>query len=104
MLKVFLIDVSGGISHPGDRLAQELFRELRPGDEFEVIYFDHWYYCAFSELRQFSNEHVHAAVAAFENIGGGGTTLGPPLEKARMLIQGNEVAKVIILSDGYWTI
>lgn len=106
MNKVFLIDISGGIQHTDDELARVLFRNLYQGDEFEVIYFDHATWSVFSELVPFSNDNVHRAVGFLgtEVIGGGGTMLAEPLERARMLISGDELGQVIILSDGYWSL
>ena len=105
MRKVFLIDVSGSMPlGSSDRLAWELMHELHVGDEFEVIYFDHQPYQVFDGLVSFSEQNVSIALLHQNQIAGGGTCLGDSLKIARKLIEGDEMGKVIILSDGYWAL
>jgi Ca-activated chloride channel homolog len=104
---IFVLDVSGSMyGFPLDTakvLMRDLVGGLRPVDRFNILFFSGGSWLLASESLPATPENLREAMAAVEQMrGGGGTELAAALQRALDLPAGDGVSRsTIVVTDGY---
>jgi len=107
---IFILDVSGSMyGFPLDvskKLMKEIFRNLRPIDKFNIIFFEGDSQILFSESRPANSENLDSASKMLNSkSGGGGTELLPAMKRALSIPKGENYSRsFVIITDGYVTV
>ncbi len=104
---IFILDVSGSMyGFPLDvskKLMNEIFRNLRPIDKFNILFFAGGSQMLFSKSRPANPENLDSASKMFDRKrGGGGTELLPAMKRALSIPKDENYSRsFVIVTDGY---
>jgi Ca-activated chloride channel family protein len=103
----FVIDVSGSMhGFPLDttkQLMEDLFRNLKPGDRFNILFFSGGSNVLSPQPLPATPENISRAKAMLMNqSGGGGTRLYPALQEVFNMSSGKDTSRnIVLITDGY---
>ncbi len=104
--QILIIDTSGSMrGDPMDQARRSLLfalEKLRPGDRFNVIEFNHRTQALFDQPVAATNANIHRASRFVENLrAGGGTVMGPSLNKAMSYAEREGfIRQIVFITDG----